>query len=713
MNGHADLQHLAFLAESGRGLAHLKGLLCTPLIMPWGVLSAEGFSQVFESLRNCLEKEPGLAELLELNLVTAWLLRTESEPEWYADWVRTCIPRYFPSMKWRDMHSGRWDVVPVFLVKDRACVRYFVVGYLDPAGTGGRLVSWPEWADPLMDQTVKTAIYSAAAASGHICPTEAGCGFYCYPLTVPNRRVQFTQGSCGLPLALGFIKLVAGESASDGLAVTGVIHEDGTVRGAARVGEKIRHAAEKGFKVFLRPAACPVASGEPGLEVLPVSSLREAWMFSVLYTPGKAKELVLTAGMLEDPRVFVNNCCSVPQEWLLWACRNNRTRFVAEGLAASPDLFARFVEQFSCCLYRGDFVRAEALGQWVSEEMVGEAGKTAPLSVFKWYVLNLSLANHRGDVADARKWEKKACAMEKDASVPDIGALAEFCNHRFIAGCHNCYHFAPDLPQFVTRILDLLEEQYRSEQKVVRNAVNKTLGALYGSIAQNFGFCGPLYLAQTRKYVRLSGEAFGGGRVPEFREDWLRQLNYLMYAELDAGDMDAQTLQAYLEIGGWEDLWAKLPGLSPWRHAALARFLADSRETAVKREYADRTLRTETGALVQRHPWQLWLFNMGRVSRSLGDREQSINLYHKSLDLCMRPRLGPTVRVMALLPLSGLWEVGALPVAGQDGLERNIRASAQALNPVYFREFLEEPDFAASLEKIWKRPRSLFPFTYR
>ena len=578
-----DLYHLAFVAGSDWGRAHLKDLLYAPPAAPWGSLSPERFSRIFESLKADLKEEQGLVELMELNLVTALLLRTERLPEWFAVWARDHIDvdDYLPHIELQDALCGRWHAVPVFFVHDRAYVRYFVLGLTE---TGHEHPLWPPWADPLMDRTAKTALLSALAASNRIHPLESDLGFYCYPLTIPNRRVQFTQGSLGLPLALGFLKLLTGEKVFDGLAATGVINKEGAVQQAGGLPQKIRHAGANRFTAFLAPASDPVPSGPWGIEVLPVSTLREAWMFATLYTPGKAGELVLLAGMLQDPLMFVNNCHSVPLEWLLWARQNGRTDSLTGGLLESPDLFEGFIDKLGAALHKGDLARAEALAKLITHEDVGEAAGVAPLSVFKWFTLNLEMANHRGDVSSAEIWERKADRMARRAAVSDAGAFAAFCNHRFIALYHNRYHFTPDLPDFVKTILGSLEDQFRLQRGLVENATSEDLGALYGSIAQNYGFCGPEYLPETRRYSLLSGEAFGKGEVPELKDHWLRQLNYLAYAYLDAGDLGSaeKTLMAYIEMESWEELWPGLPGLSQWEHALLARFFAEggNRESA-------------------------------------------------------------------------------------------------------------------------------------
>ncbi len=168
-----------------------------------------------------------------------------------------------------------------------------------------------------------------------------------------------------------------------------------------------------------------------------------------------------------------------------------------------------------------------------------------------------------------------------------------------------------------------------------------------------------------------------------------------------------------METGSWEELSPKMSQLSAWRHALLARFFRDSETREEKQKYADWALENKNRILHREHPWQLWLNNMGRVSYTLGDIRNASKYYNDSLALCLSGTLGPTIQVMALLPMSGLWKIGGLPGTDKDEAEKKIRMSAGDLNPDYFKQILDERDFTKILETVWKRPEALFPFTYR
>jgi hypothetical protein len=52
------------------------------------------------------------------------------------------------------------------------------------------------------------------------------------------------------------------------------------------------------------------------LELLPISSLEDARMFSALYEPGKADLLIQLPAMLRDPQRFVDGCRALSPAWI-------------------------------------------------------------------------------------------------------------------------------------------------------------------------------------------------------------------------------------------------------------------------------------------------------------------------------------------------------------------------------------------------------------
>lgn len=709
-----DFKHLEFLAETEWGLSHLKEFLYQPNLGLWRSSSPDVCSDFYDAIKRRLRHDEQLINFLDLHLFTEALVYKDRAADWFLSWVREHIhiDRFLPEIPWSKSLCGHWCAAPVLLVHERAYLRYFILGLVS---VPGEISLWPRWAERLMDESSRKGIMWAEKACRDLHPAEGNQRLIGYPLTIDNQSIQFSRDSLGLPIALGFMALLTGEPISDELAATGLVREDGAVREVGQLSKKASHARNMGFRVFFFPADNHRPSEIKYPELLPIDNLQQAWMFARLFLPGRAAELLLMESMFKDPVAFINNCHTAPLEWLVWARKNDISRGVRESISKSPELFAMFVEKLGTCLDKGDIVRGEALSKWVVHSSVDRLMDAASPAVFKWFTLNLSMANHRGNVSAADVWQEKADTMVKNASVGDAELFAAFCNHRFICLHHNRYDFSAELPPFLKRILSALEDQYGSQCELLRNATHETLGALYGSIAQNYGFCGPEYLSETRTYCHLAGKAYGDGNAPQLKAHYLRPLNYLIYACLDAGfpDEAEATLPAYLEMDDWQGLRHGLPGFSEWRHAALARFFAAAEKRKETAEYLEWALGKRGGLIEQKHPWQLWLNNMGRVSYRLGDTKSARVFFKESLELCLSATMGPTVQVMGLLPLSGLRRISAVKGLEVDALEKHIRTSAKNLNPNHFRPLLEEADLTVILDNLWARPELLFPFTYR
>jgi len=711
---NTDFEHLAFLAKSEWGLSHLKEFLHSPNLGLWHTASPERCSKFYDAIKWQLEKDEQLANLLDLHLFTEALMYKDQTAQWFLPWVREHIPvdRFLPEIPWSACVNGHWLGVPVFFIHEKACLRYFIVGWVSASNETSL---WPNWAERLMDESTKRGIISAEKACLNLHSAEHTRRLIIYPLTIDNQMSQFREASLGLPTALGFMALLTGERISHELAATGSVWQDGSVERVRGLFRKITHARNKGFQVFLFPADNHRAFEDGPMTLVPVADIQQAWMFATLYSPGRTAELLLMKSMLKDPVSFINNCHTVPLKWLEWWDKNGISCEIGKSISKSPVLFDIFVKRLETCLENGDLARGEALVKLVDASSVSKLTNAASRALFKWFTLNLSMANHRGDIQGADHLQKKAHAMVENASVRDTESFAAFYNHCFICLHHNRYDFSPELPLFLKGILSTLEGQYGFQCELVKNATNETLGALYGSIAQNYGFCGPEYLAETRRYCQLSGKVYGEGKTLQMKPHRLRPLNYLMYACLDAGCLDEAeaTLLAYLEMDDWQDLQRRIPRFSQWHHAALARFFAAVEKRKEMGEYAAWALKNRGRLIVEEHPWPLWLNNMGRIAHKLEDQQNAEEFFRKSLNMCLSDAMGPTVQVMGLMPLSGLRQISGMADLDVDAAEQRICASLKNLSSSHFRPLMEQSDFLAILDALWLRPEVLFPFTYR
>lgn len=722
-----NLEHLCFLATTGR-FEHLKECLYRPDFITWASLSSGDFSRQWDRLKSLLSPTPPIQRFLELHLITETLLFRSVIPDWVDAHIRGNIDPglHFDEIPWDVIRAGHWHSIPVLLVLSQSHLRYFILGAI--SSDFGAQTLWPAWAEPLMDSTTKQALKVAAVASSHPASQPAGCRPYCYPLTVPGETVQFQGSSLGLPVALGFTDVMSPEDRdSPSLVATGTIDEKGNIFSVEQMEQKAALAWDKGFRVFLHPAGASPFFAPLGLETLPVSSLEEAGMFSALYQPGKAGKLAFFSQALVDPCIFVNNCDMLDMEWLRWAHRNGKLQAITDSILKSGDLLMLLSSKLKDFLAAGRLAEAEGLAALIPGDRIAAAMETAPLAAFLWCGSNLALANHRGRLKEAMEWVERASTVSGSAMETHRSAFFEFFIHRFIVA-HNAYRFDPVLEDLLQQMLSHLESEHALNRTGPFGcSTNDSLGRLYGTIAQNYAFCGSGYLREVEKYVRLAQDVFGGGRVAERREDWRRQFNYLVYACLDAGRFEEaeRALLNYLGITDWAGLKALLPLLSSWQHAALARYLADvsfersrgatSDQEDLTKDYFDWSFSRRKALVKEQHPWQLWTNNAARMGKSLGEMGKALELFLASLDLCLSESSGPTIRIMALLPLSGLKGMGlaSVEVKAPERILQTLRETVvPTLENPHFSVLMEK-DAPRVLEEVCEKVKLYFPFSYR
>ncbi|MDD5204088.1 MAG: hypothetical protein PHS17_01630 [Desulfobacterales bacterium] len=707
------LEYLMLLVRSGR-LSRAQELLTNPYAMEAGLLTKPDRGNAKQLLKELRGFGPEFSRLLDLHLVAHSLLFRVNSPDWLTAWFGRDVDLglHFPGMNRAEILSARWRAVPVIVVNWKARLVFFITALFE--GEGDRRF-WPPWADGLMDDQCKSAIETSASAASSVFPLDRGEKFFCFPLLVPGKRIQLKGSSLGLGMAIGFLSAARNLSVPRRLVASGSITgKCGEVGDAEALKEKAACAEKKGFRVLLHPSCAPLPITPPGLETLPVSDLGEAWMFTQLYAPGKSRDLTLFSEMIRDADVFLNNVDMVDPSWLDWARRERMSDGAPGHLFKAPNGPARLVDKIGWALRNWKLDRAGSMAALVSPTGFQSMATSSALSALRFCTQNMALANHRGDVEAASCWYEKGERVFKKAMKADINACADFLNNRFVAR-HNRYDFSPIFPDQLTSMLRCLEERYAAQCRGGCMA-DRVLGELYGSICQNFGFCGPRYLSQCEHYAEMAVRAFGGGDVPELREDLLRQYCHIAYAELDAGDLGKaeDALFRYLETDGWAELLGQVEEreLTRWQHALLARFLVETSNNPAKRRYLDWALLNRTRVMDRQHPSQLWLYNLGRIAFQLERRKESASVWEESLRLCHGAGAGPTISVMALLPLSGLLRCGHLSSVDPFEAKRQVLKAAETLNHEYFG-ILRQGAFDGVLQQVWEKPGDLFPFAYR
>ena len=713
-----DLKHIASLAKMGAPGNHLLEYLYRPVPCFPENTSPDEMTRLFKSVLARLKTVEIGAMLFERYLCACFLLFRHRLPAWTSKWISSHVhpEGFFPG--WKNLVRGDWRSVPVLLThRDENELLYLIVGAIPSQPDPGSTL-WPAWADDLMDNDAKQGICRAAeAAKALLLKRKKEKALFLFPLMPPDPRRPITGGSLSLSAGIGFLSALCRHTLPEELASTGGIASGGVVTKIGGLEEKINLAqtAQVPFKGLIYPLANGYLPNDRPPMLLPVSDLNQAWMFARLFSAEKAGVLVLFSQMMEDPVLFVRNIASMPAEWVHWAAKKRLMRLVLERVIKNPALFEEMAHCFEKSVYRSDGDIAASIAGLFSFGELQAVSKKSPLLAFKWYSAGLSMCNHLGRVYEADSWIKAADRLLPAALAAGMPDAAAYCNHCLVAG-HNRYDFRPEIPARMQQVLSMLEAQHQI-QCASGCPTNHVLGRIYGSMMQHFAFCGPAFLSQTHALSRLACKALGEGTVPEHDQEWRRQYNYICYAFLDAGSghhgRAQKSLFTALTASRWDQIRKRLPGLTRWQHALLARFLADVPNKKQRDRYHGYIAAQGAVFPPERfHPWQLWCFNMGRVVWAKGKNREAREWFAQSLEICMSDSLGPTIRVMGLLGLAGVFHVNKTIDPAQAVAYTVIRQTALRLNPIHFQILEQEADLKV-LEKIWDNPSRLFPFNYR
>jgi hypothetical protein len=537
---------------------------------------------------------------------------------------------------------------------------------------------------------------------------------FTFPLRYPDDG-RIHGRSLGLPMTLAALSALTGHPLASNLLATGDIRCDSSlfpIEAVADIPAKAQAAVRQKIRLMLIPkASLPLTDQPTGIMIKAAGDLKEAWLWARLHTPGREKDLELLNQVVTDPCFLVNNCLDIDRDILEWVTTSEYGNRLAETITTDSTCLKNLVGKMDDCLLPADrdLKRAAILGGFISESgRFKHMGHQFPLLAFKWAVMNLVIANHCGNNEQSHYWSEEAKIFRQVIRSAEPREYAQFINNMCVSR-HNTYTFHPDPP---IKFLEELEEE-----KNHHRGLSYVLGSMYGTLAQNFAFSGPAHLANVIRNVHLAQEEFGNGVIPEYRAEWIREFSYLIYAYLDAKDLDAakQSLWRYLEIDSWSGKrqWTVL---NPFERFALIRYLADSthqRHDTIEYELAAAViLEAAESPLHPGHPAQLISWNLGRLSLAVHNLALAADWFETSITLS---NCGDeTIRTMALLPLSGLHNIGRLTIRHIESFEsvRESIRSSQFLNRDHFAAIMEGNIFCV-LERLWEYPETIFPFMYR
>ncbi|SHF32976.1 Lon protease (S16) C-terminal proteolytic domain-containing protein [Desulfacinum infernum DSM 9756] len=612
---------------------------------------------------------------------------------------------------WPDLRQASLSVVPIPVASgDRGDVVWALVG----AAPLGAREPFPPWCRQMLDPHAREALILA----DRLLQSEADARLLFLPILLPPTEAsgggpavqpRMCGPSLALPVLLGALdaKRRRGAACEPGdVAATGSLDQAGRILPVAGLEAKTEAAARFGFRAMIVPAEAARDRKAGGrMEFLEAGDLQTAWYLWESCRRERGSRRLKDLDRLRSPEDLAAGVHRMDPRMAGWSRFQRTYRETLGRIWTDADHAASFVKQLER-MSRDPSVPVHWLAELldpVDESVVAGLAKISAVAAFRLAQCAWAVATRRGDPGEAARWAACCESLCDSVVVFDRGLylVGDFWNRRFITERHALYRFDPQLSKPVQEIVGRLESCRDAQRMGDTVPVIPALAKLYGTIAQNYGFCGPDYLADTRRYVDLALEAFGGDGVPPFQQDRKRQLHYLLHALLDAGRLEEAegVLQRYLG--------RKESDLSPYEHAALARFGAETGRFPPGYRAACRSLLRKG---LEGHPWQLWLWNVGRI---LTDAEGKRLAWEQGLRLCSR--LGPTARPMGLLHAAWLWKEGLAPAEKIRTTVEEILADLEngPLWKDHFRPLLSARSWAHALEEILAASARYFPFTYR
>jgi hypothetical protein len=347
-------------------------------------------------------------------------------------------------------------------------------------------------------------------------------------------------------------------------------------------------------------------------------------------------------------------------------------------------------------------------------ELVEQGEEQAAQIVYEWCINRVACANHCGDTRSIDQWKDFQHSLENLVAA-DQHLVAW--NHLFVAERFNRYHFSPKIPDDIKRLI--AEEEARN---LIAPRPNKNLGAMYGTLSQNCGFCGPDWFVDLETYAEKAESSFD----KRFAREKPRLQIYRVYGHLDR--MEFQHAGAWLNchlglaqdsnpeswLGQVEHLLSGNRDGYLFTIALIFRTLAD-----IGFKPGKECLRTINAELAQKiprhtqHPWQLILLNLARLVGKEGLVAECRAFLLRAATICESG--GETMQAMALLTYAEMQFQGVLDkpdVTAAETARQRVLASRYLHQP-HFQTLQDDPDTETMLISVHRHRSLLFPFSYR
>lgn len=604
-----------------------------------------------------------------------------------------------PEFDHKDIVHGRWVKVPILLADNLNGELRWALLTLNARGL-------PALSEKLMAPESIEAVREAASLA------DAAQEFCFWPILdrADGRRLIHGR-SLGLSVFLG-IKSLQGNGGHSMAAATGCVDRAGRIKPVTYLSQKANICRKNGFKALI----CPVQHlpDTSGLEFIMVEDILHAQIAWKNYVPGC--EFGACLALCRNQETATSMLSNMPAAVLNHLAQTSRLKQLIGDILNDQESLERFIGNIKGEISRPgwDSVKVSCLLDEIPPEYFHEVQGIDPMLLHDLSSLQIIKCNHLGRLKEAEQWSVISSKANKTAVLDNLGELRNIEDFNLgLVHRHNRYMFDPDvdlsgygIAEEVKYYLDVFEKK---EKKAVF-ALNFTLGALHGTLAQNYAFCGPGYLQQTIKYAKLAMRFFARGKIPgKARQDYLRQHSYLVYACLDAGMyQDALGyLTGYIESADLNYFDFQDP--NPYKHACLMRYLASKPLFAPEYiAWAEKSI----SRVPPQHPWQLWLKNLARIT---ADEEIKIICLEKSIDICLKNKEGQETMVpMALQSLFLQLEYG---LEKQKTILEGINNVKSLINSSNLdrRHFFPLSQYGEIKVSHITPPliRKLFPFSYR
>ncbi|TWI74419.1 Lon protease-like protein [Desulfobotulus alkaliphilus] len=588
--------------------------------------------KAFFKLDAALEKRPSCRILLHRRLLLEGLMQKDP---WIMGLCKQICPASFP-----------------FHLKDRVEGLCFPVFFQNSAPRWWLILADEELADMVIydaDDSFRESILRAAEWAG------VSAGVHILPVDTPEGAATQQGASAGLAFFLAFCSLKRQKDYPVGLGATGWLGENGDILPVAGLREKRDWAENVRMRFFLLPEACCEphwASSDP--VCLGVNNISDALLCMEAFEDGMDFSGILWS---KDARACLDDFIKIPFFKLRRMVQEERFQKHLEDYIKEDGAWKKIFILIHESIVKGELEKALLLKDSCLPLLSRMPDQTN--LHFLWAFACFFLELRRGHPERAASMaEKMLChqqAVEWDDTCRNIWRIGISLDliHKF----HDRYRFDEPLPDWVMPLVEKSCHKLSIRKQRAGLAADTGLGALCGTLSQHFGFQQNYEVSVY--WAEKSIWAFGGRENTEMRESWIRAFHYLFYAACDAGD-EAAAEDAFLMVAGGisPEKFMLKKRHTPWERALFARFGAEAGTSSLK-EYLVKNLWPE--ALGKKgHPWQLIWHNVGRMARSLGDEKAALIAQKESLRCCLDRMGGPTIRMMALLPLSEMASMGRL-----------------------------------------------------